>query len=228
MRIDRDAFQRDGYICARSLYSESEATSWKKDVVARMHGNGFINDPSGVHVWMSDVLDAYELQRMRDDRVVDILKQLIGSDVEFLSVKAVFKNAATTFNSPWHQDWHYWGGATKISVWIALDDATPENGCLQVMPSSHKEIRVMSAAAEGDAFVHQARDEDLPDLPIVTLEAKRGDAIFFHDLLMHCSHPNTSGEDRWAFISTYRDASVPDDSEIWQTAMLVSGETVNA
>lgn len=228
MTIDKEAYDRDGYVCVRGLYTEAEAAAWKQDVVARLQAAGCIDDPSGVYVWMSDTLDDYELQRMRDDRVVNVLKQIIGGNVEFLSVKAVFKNASATFNSPWHQDWHYWGGATKMSAWIALDDATPENGCLQVMPGSHKEVRKMGAAPEGDAFAHQTSEENLPDLPIITLEAKRGDAIFFHDLLMHSSHPNTSGRDRWAFISTYRDASVKDTSDLWKSSVVVSGATVNA
>lgn len=190
-----------------------------------------MDNQTGVHVWWGDALDETILERMREDRVVDILTQLIGPHVEFLSVKAVFKNSDRIFNSPWHQDWHYWGGSVhKVSIWIALDDATHENGCLQVMPGSHKQVLEMrgGGSKEGPDFVHTALNEDLPDLPVVTLEAKRGDAVFFHDLLMHASHPNTTGEDRWAFISTYRDASSPDTAELWKTSMVVSGETANA
>ena len=50
----------------------------------------------------------------------------------------VFKNEAMTFASPWHQDWSYWYGAHKLSIWVALDDATVENGCLKLFPGSHK------------------------------------------------------------------------------------------
>ena len=74
---------------------------------------------------------------MKDVCVVSILNRIIGPNVEFLSVKSVYKNKFTRFGSPWHQDWYYWKGANKISVWIALDDATPENGCLKMIAGSH-------------------------------------------------------------------------------------------
>jgi len=53
------------------------------------------------------------------------------------------------------------------------------------------------------------------------------DAVFFSELAIHASHPNTSGADRWSLISTYRDASVKDDSTVWKIAMVVSGKIVN-
>ena len=60
------------------------------------------------------------------------------------------------------------------------------------------------------------------DLHVETLEVAPGDALFFHDLTVHASHPNTAGTDRWSFISSCRDGSVPDSATLWKTAMRVS------
>lgn len=228
MKIDTEAFKRDGYVRVPGLYTPEECSGWKARTIQRMQADGSIDDPSGVSVWMHDQLDDYDRERMQDPRVVAALQQLIGPAVEFLSVKAVFKNASTVFGSPWHQDWHYWGGTPKISVWIALDEATPQNGCLKVIPGSHNQVCHMGGDGGDIGFVHRARDEDLPDLPVVTLDAAQGDAVIFHDLLLHSSHPNTAGADRWAFISTYRDASVCDESTVWASSLLLSGRSVNA
>ena len=54
-------------------------------------------------------------------------------------------------------------------------------------------------------------NEEIAGLPETTLAVNRGDAVFFHDQTLHSSWPNTTGADRWSFISTYRDASVRDD-----------------
>ena len=217
-------YHRDGFVTARGLYSAAEVLQWKQlasDLLSREPENRV-----GLRVWMPEVLDPRFLPFMHEPRVISILRQIIGPDIEFLSVKAVFKNAATSYASPWHQDWFYWEGSTKISVWIALDDATIANGCLKFIPGTHKRV-FERFAVEGSAFGRQIREQDLAHLPVVTAELNRGDAVFFHDLAVHSSHPNTAQSDRWSLISTYRDASVPDSSEVWKAPLLVCGESVN-
>ena len=60
-----------------------------------------------------------------------------------------------------------------------------------------------------------------------TVPIRRGSAIFFHDLALHGSCPNSSGQERWSAIATYRDASQQDDSTVWQTSVVLSGHSVN-
>ncbi len=222
------AYERDGFIAVRGLFAPEETAEWKAKIKALLQEEGKLNNiPSGVRVWMADKLDPYFRERMRDEQVARVLTRLIGPNVEFLSVKAVYKNEQTTFGSPWHQDWFYWKGAHKLSVWIALDDATPENGCLKMIPGSHRRALDMKEVDDGVGFGRRVGEEDLKGLPVTTIPARRGDAVFFHDLTVHGSHPNTSRVDRWSFISTYRDASVRDESTVWKTPMLVSGQSVN-
>jgi hypothetical protein len=222
-----ERYARDGFAVLRGLYTADEMLDWKRRATEILRAQHKLNEPSGVVVWMADALDPFFRERMRDECVVRILRELVGENVEFLSVKPVFKNSATTFASPWHQDWHYWLGAPKISVWIALDDATPENGCLKMIPGSHRKPLAPQTQNRAIGFAHYFDDDSLQGMPVETLAVKRGDAVFFHDLTIHASHPNTSGADRWSLISTYRDASVKDDSTIWKTALLVSGKSVN-
>jgi phytanoyl-CoA hydroxylase len=220
-------YVRDGYVVVPNLIGEEVAQEWKAILKARLAEEGKLNEPSGVRVWMSDELDAFTRSRVLDDKIGQILQQLIGPHVEFLSVKAVFKNAKTTFNSPWHQDWFYWQGSPKISIWIALDDATPENGCLRMVPGTHQRVFEMTIVEGGPGFNRQVTDEALQGLPIETLPVRRGDAVFFHDLALHGSTPNSNGADRWSAIATYRDASQKDDSTVWRTALVMSGTSVN-
>jgi hypothetical protein len=228
MQVDRQKFKQDGYLLIPGLYRREEVATWKQRTVERMRAEGSIDEPSGVRVWLSGQLDDYDRNKVQDPRVEEVLSQLIGPDVEFLSVKAVFKNRAATFGSPWHQDWHYWHGATKTSIWIALDDASPENGCLKVMPGSHLSVVEMRGDdSDAPGFGSRSDEKDLPDFPIVSLPASAGDGVVFSDLLLHSSHPNQSGEDRWAYISTYRDASVRDESTLWSESIVLRGQSVN-
>jgi ectoine hydroxylase-related dioxygenase (phytanoyl-CoA dioxygenase family) len=220
-------YHRDGYLVVENLLAADEALAWKDILKARLAEEGKLDEPSGVRVWMPEMMDAYTRTRMLDAKMLAILQQLIGPNVEFLSVKAVFKNAKTNFNSPWHQDWFYWQGTNKISVWIALDDATPENGCLRLVPGSHRQVFDKVEVDDGHGFGHRVSDEALHGWPIETVPVRRGDAVFFHDLALHGSCPNINGQERWSAIATYRDASRKDGSTVWRTAIVLSGQSVN-
>lgn len=150
-----------------------------------------------------------------------MLEQLVGPNVEFLSVKSVFKNRGLRFASPWHQDWFYWGGSNKISAWVALDEATPENGCLKIIPGTHRKVYVLVRVDKGNGFVLHVPEDTIRDLPVVTVALKRGDVVFFHDLALHASHENSSGVDRWSLITTYHDASVKDTSDVWKHTIVL-------
>jgi hypothetical protein len=220
-------YARDGFVVVPGLFSEQEVLAWKGHAMARLRDLGKLGEPSGVHVWMHDTLDPDMRRWMADPRVLTVLERLIGPHIEFLSVKTVFKSRELTFASPWHQDWFYWNGSTKVSVWIALDDAAPDNGCLKLVPGSHTRVFEMERVEDAKGFVNRIRDSDLRGLPVVSVPVARGGAVFFHDLALHASHPNTRGADRWSLISTYRDASVKDDSPVWKTAWVLRGRSVN-
>lgn len=220
-------YDRDGFVAVPGLFSDQEVLAWKDHAMACLRRLGKLNEPSGVHVWMQDALDPDMRRWMADDRVLAALERLIGPHVEFLSVKTVFKSRELTFASPWHQDWFYWKGSAKVSVWIALDDAQPDNGCLKFVPGSHTRVFEMERVEDGRGFVNRIREDDLRALPVVSVPVARGGAVFFHDLALHASHANVRGVDRWSLISTYRDASVKDDSPVWKTAWVLRGRSVN-
>ena len=71
--------------------------------------------------------------------------------------------------------------------------------------------------ASGIGSVRMQIDENLA----VTAEIEAGGAVFFHDLTLHSSHPNRSGEERWVWIPTYRDAKAEDEDYPWAVAAKV-------
>ena len=220
-------FARHGFLVIKGLYTQDEMLEWKEHVIRLLETEDGLSIPSGVRVWFAHKLDPFLLRKMRDDRVTPILLDIIGSNIEFLSVKAVYKNKSTTFGSPWHQDWHYWKGSPKISIWIALDDATPENGCLKMIAGSHRKRFKVKQVKADNGFGWRIENEEFAGMPEITLSVERGDAVFFHDQMLHSSYPNANGADRWSFISTYRDGSVNDESTVWDRPMLIQGKSVH-
>ncbi|MBM7568037.1 phytanoyl-CoA dioxygenase family protein [Paenibacillus sacheonensis] len=212
----KEQFETNGYVVLKQLFNEEEAVLLKAEAKRVLEKNGV--DKSGVYVGMAVASPAFK-EAAAHPVLANALGQIIGDHVLFLSDKVVFKSASTDFGSPWHQDYPYWHGSHKFSVWIALDNAVPENGCLRIVPGSHHEdVEHADFTGREEGFTNRLRDEDIDPGRIVDLIASRGDAIIFHDLLFHASHPNSSGEERWALISTYKDGTLEDPDYGWAKA----------
>jgi ectoine hydroxylase-related dioxygenase (phytanoyl-CoA dioxygenase family) len=161
-------------------------------------------------------------QAVSDDRLIDTLEAIIGPNIEFLSDKVVIKDPDRDFASPWHQDWPYWKGSHKISVWVALDDATPDNGCLKLLSGSHRHsVAHDGKVSDQSGFVHRLRSDAVDEGLATTAAIPAGGAVFFHDLTLHASHPNTARRERWVWIPTYRDAQADDPAYSWAVANTV-------
>jgi phytanoyl-CoA hydroxylase len=235
----RAAFDRDGYVIVPNLFTRDDVAALKAECVAivdsvRLAALDAGNDPkealkTGVYVGLAARSDVFR-HAVADDRLVDVFAAGLWPNVEFLSDKVVFKNADTVFDSPWHQDWMYWRGDHKASVWVALDDATPENGCLKVLPGSHRaEADHDGSDGDGFGFGHRLARGSVDESRAVTAEMEAGGAVFFHDLTLHASHPNTSQADRWTWIPTYRDANADDPEYPWAVARsIVRGQRTSA
>lgn len=212
-----ETFNEQGFVIEPKVFSAEKCEIMKNLCVKACQLKEETN--TGVFVFNVENLPDGSIEFIGDDKIISILKDLIGEQVEFLSFKPVFKSGKIKFGSPWHQDWSYWGGSHKISIWIALDDATIDNGCLKVIPGSHKNTWEHSRISNDNGFGNRILDEELSSEKIIDVPLKAGDALFFHDWLIHSSHENSSGKDRWSFIPTYRDKSLSHldtgDQRLW-------------
>jgi len=133
------------------------------------------------------------------------------SDVALFTEKLNVKRARFGGRYALHQDYPYWITETDnpeqlVTVWVALDDSTVENGALEVLPGSHKQGRVPGKQG-GTAFEKNEIDPDTFDTSnMITVEVPAGGAIFFGPFLVHRSAPNRSDNDRRAVLYTYQKA----------------------
>jgi hypothetical protein len=88
------------------------------------------------HFWEPRLFDY-----LLDDSVLDLVEPLIGPDIALFSSHFICKPPAVGKRVPWHEDSSYWKGRldpmTVVTVWLAIDPSTPDNGCMQVIPASH-------------------------------------------------------------------------------------------
>lgn len=117
---------------------------------------------------------------------------------------------------PWHQDSGYLAEHCDehliITCWVPFVDATPENGCMEILPRTHRG-RVAPHHAGGNADFLVIKDEDLPADPrrAITAACPRGGAVFMTNRTPHCSTPNISDHIRWSVDLRYKSADVPNN-----------------
>ena len=120
----------------------------------------------------------------------------------------------------WHQDYSYWTRSVPmqhLTCWVALDDATKENGCLYYVPGSHKWGLIDKPELAGDMeginrFLSPQQKEEFRNK--VPIEMKKGYAAFHHPLMVHGSYENTSAHARRAFVlNVFADGTQSDTDE---------------
>jgi phytanoyl-CoA hydroxylase len=133
------------------------------------------------------------------------LDQLMGQGRVLLQDMALIKPPGIGGAKPWHQDASYFRVSDPhliTGVWIALDRATRDNGCMEVIPRSHLAGPVPHVAAE-DVNQCTIRPDQLHSGDRLQIELEPGDALIFHPLLHHYTAPNRSSLRRWALQFHY-------------------------
>jgi phytanoyl-CoA hydroxylase len=129
---------------------------------------------------------------MRNETIIDMVAQLVGPDVRHFGGKLNMKAAG--FGSPveWHQDYAFAARTNDdmLAVGVPLDDMTSENGCLLVVPGSHK--GPIYDHFQGNVFVGGITDPDFDPGNVVPLELAAGDISIHHGRSLHASATNTS------------------------------------
>ena len=145
-------------------------------------------------------------------RVVDSMESLLGGEVYHYHSKMILKNPRVGGAWAWHQDYGYWyqNGCMyplMASVSVAVDAATRENGCMQVLMGSHEMGRIDHVLTGEQSGADLERVEEARKrLKLLHCELERGDALFFHSNLLHRSDQNRSEEPRWSLICCYNAA----------------------
>jgi phytanoyl-CoA hydroxylase len=142
------------------------------------------------------------------DIILDRVESLIGPDIQFISSKVNVKPAYVGSVVEWHQDLAYvpHTNSDLVTCLIYLDDATRENGCLQVVPSQHHG-ELMSHTRDGlfaGKITEPIPREGLPDP--VACEAPAGSMVLMHWMTPHSSVSNHSDRPRRILICDYRAA----------------------
>jgi len=131
--------------------------------------------------------------------LTDLCADLIGPDVRLYWDQAVYKKPDAEATFPWHQDngYAFVEPQQYLTCWIALTDATEDNGCPKVVPGIHR-TGTLSHRLTDAGYVC------LDDPPgAVPVPARAGDIVVFSSLTPHCTGPNLTDGVRKAYIVQY-------------------------
>jgi ectoine hydroxylase len=217
-----EQFHEQGYLVREELVPPGWLRQIREELQG-LHERMARETPPDVHIsWESEVDPALQgrikqlmhaervsptIDRLlRADHVLAIVEALIGPEIALYHCKLLMKAARGGTVTPWHQDYAYWVAADNrplmLNCMFQIDDSTLENGCLQVVPGSHRgplheherEARPFGRFLPG----HFQPREDAVPVPL-----RAGSAIFFGPMIIHGSDANHSDQERRACTIAY-------------------------
>ncbi len=221
-------FEEDGYLVAKALLSAEEVAACEREI-ERLHrlaveldargdpaAGRFQLEPFAETATLEGLPVLRKIEQTRElsevyrdlaahPRLIRLVGSLLGPDLLLFRSTLMLKPAYHGSSHGLHQDSAYWPmqPPALVTVSIALTDAGPENGCIQVLPRSHK------WGLQAWGRIARRLDESLTDRSDVDLSAsievslKAGDAVLFHSLTVHGSGPNTSPHPRHTALYAY-------------------------
>ncbi len=227
-------YETEGYIRLGKLLDDAELTALQERIDAIMLGTAEIDyDRFLMQLDSADGkyenvgkqsrgskgarLDYRKIQDLEHDPIFrefmerpvfrEICDRVYGAGHPVETFRAMFMNKPARRGTflPWHQDrWTYLDRDPKITIWAALDPATKANGCVQVVPRSHKDGLINPSHLSGFLTPEQAVAHATPDT-IEYLELEPGEVALLHNYLLHASDVNNTDISRRAFSICYMD-----------------------
>jgi len=207
-------YRREGYVVPRFALPAAQVATMREALDELLRRNPGVRPEKLVsaHVegdngeGVQGVADFLALAR--DPEIVDLVSGVIGDDVILWGCHVFCKPAGEGFETPWHQDGHYWPirPLATCTAWVALEPSTRANGCLRVIPGSH-----------AGRLLHEHLHEDRQDLTLnqrlaagsfdeaqaVDIELQPGQ-MSLHDVYMiHGAAANRSGQRRTGVALRY-------------------------
>jgi hypothetical protein len=152
------------------------------------------------------------LDYARNPAILNLVSQLIGPDIILWGSQVFCKPPHTGKAIPWHQDGQYWPirPIATCSVWMALDDATPENGCMRYIPGSHAGGSIYRHRINDsrDVVLNQEVEPSQFDESTARDDVLKAGQFSLHDVyLIHGSNANRSPRRRAGFVIRYMPAT---------------------
>ncbi|MCA9417101.1 MAG: phytanoyl-CoA dioxygenase family protein [Candidatus Omnitrophica bacterium] len=217
-------YRREGYLKFGRIFSAEEFTDLQaafESILAQA--------PPGIRSEHLDVphFKHPELFRfLTHPKILDVIEAFIGPNITLWSSHFISKPKGDGLKVPWHTDADYWGNRIEpmevITLWMAIDPSTKENGCMKVIPGSHLQkaegLKYGAVDRAMNVFDTEIDAALIDGANVVDLELQPGECHFHDAFTIHASNPNHSEMRRCGYTMRYMPSHVvfrpnsPDDT----------------
>lgn len=226
-----ERFEQDGFVKIEPIFGEERMAEIERELAGYMQeiAPGVPSDdivyeaqtaPDGSrairNLWRMERHSGFFAKLAQDPVLLSLARRLVHGDPVSCGVELFAKPARVGSVVPFHQDNAYFNLTPPdgITCWIALDDSTPENGCIYYARGSHQlGLRAHKASGvKGNSLAvgEAPGPEEFEQVPGML---RRGGAIIHHCVLLHRSEPNVSGRSRRGLLLVYKGAHCQTDAE---------------
>lgn len=233
----RAQYDRDGYVLFPEVLDPELIDEAREHVAWLQRKHPDLRPEELGHTLMTD--DPFWVRLVADDRLLDIAATFIGPNIALFASHYICKPPRDGQQVLWHQDGSYWplDPMEVVTLWLAVDDSLPENGCMRVIPGTQDlDLQKMIPNTTMPNVLKSGMDESLVDeARAVDCVLKAGGVSVHHPNLVHGSNANTSDLRRCGLTIRY----IPSTTRIrtegargltpegrWPSAFLLRGETV--
>jgi ectoine hydroxylase-related dioxygenase (phytanoyl-CoA dioxygenase family) len=200
-----DQYDRDGYCIARDVLDADLIGEIREHIfwLHRKHPDLAPEDLSYLLVRDEPLF----LRTVSDPRLLDIAEQFIGPDIALFATGYLPKPPGYPKPILWHQDGSYWplDPVEVATLWIAISDSTPANGCMRVIPGTHTlPLLPQVDRPDVDSVLGTSLDPSVIDESrAIDIVLRAGDVSMHHPNVIHGSNPNSSATD-WRLTQLIR------------------------
>lgn len=229
-------YEQDGYVVFRNVIDTTLVAEAGRHLEWLIERNPGVSPEQLHHELVRD--DPFWVRLVSDPRLLDVAELFVGPNIALFASHYISKPAYTGRPVLWHQDSAYWPlePMEVVTLWLAVDDSLPENGCLRVIKGSHRlATHAIERRNDVDSVLGSGMDESLVDESnAVDIVLRAGDVEVHHPNIVHGSNANSSPLRRCGLTIRYIPTStrigvkVPEREapEPWPCAFLLRGEAV--
>lgn len=224
----REHFDREGYVVVPDVIDQDLIREARDHVEWLQMKNPGVR-PEHLHTHMM-TRDAFWVRLISDDRLLDVAEAFIGPNIGLFASHYIVKPPRDGMPVLWHQDGSYWPlePMEVVTLWLAVDDSVPENGCMRVIPRTQTlEIQPMQASNDVANVLSSEIDPKFVDeSQAVDIIVKAGGVSVHHPNIIHGSNANNSPMRRAGLTIRYIPTTTRITVDPWPSAFLLRGKGV--
>ncbi|MCZ6678520.1 MAG: phytanoyl-CoA dioxygenase family protein [Candidatus Poribacteria bacterium] len=224
----RAAYDRDGCVVVRNVLEADLVEELDRHIDWLIERHPELR-PERLGHWLV-AKDPFWVRFVSDHRLLDVAEALVGPNIAFFAADYIAKPPRDGQAVLWHQDGNYWAlePMEVITIWFAVSKSTCENGCVRVIPGSHRLGPIAHRSEEDSVNLLNSRVDPgvVDESAAVDVELNPGDVSVHHPRILHGSETNTSEHWRRGGSLQYMPATTQIKANNWPCAFLFRGEAI--